>query len=86
MKAYDIHEAHRHSSEHRAAIERSTLCGCFYCRRSYASAEIVEWTDSGETALCPRCGIDSVVGDASGFPVADKDFLSAMRSFWFAGV
>jgi len=40
------------------------------------------WTDTGETAICPRCSIDSVIGDASGLPVT-KEFLKEMNKHWF---
>jgi hypothetical protein len=49
--------------------------------------EITEWCDedsmgAGQTALCPRCGIDSVIGSASGFPLT-PEFLEAMNRRWF---
>ena len=34
------------------------------------------------TATCPRCGIDSVIGDASEFPVT-TEFLQKMQRRWF---
>ncbi|HEY5771822.1 MAG TPA: cytoplasmic protein, partial [Chitinophagaceae bacterium] len=62
-------------------------CGCFYCVGIFKSAEIIEWTDEdnpkGQTALCPICGIDSVIGDKSNFPITDKNFLNQMHSFYF---
>jgi hypothetical protein len=79
--------AHKQSSNHRAEIEASTTCGCFYCENLFAPQEIEDWTDDdadgvGQTALCPRCGIDSVIGDKSGYPVT-PDFLAEMRRHWF---
>jgi len=35
-----------------------------------------------ETAFCPKCGIDSVIGDASGFEMTPA-LLHAMHEFWF---
>ena len=78
-------DAHGHSSRHRPAIEASSRCGCFYCRAVFAPAEVAEWIDEpggGQTALCPRCGIDSVVGSASGVPITAA-FLRAMHARWF---
>jgi hypothetical protein len=75
--------AHKHSSRHREEIERSNLCGCFYCGKSYAPADIKDWTDEGDTALCPSCGIDSVIGSASPYPVTERPFLQAMHARWF---
>lgn len=79
MTAEDLEAAHAHSYENRAEIERSDFCGCFYCRKTFVSADIAEWTDDGLTALCPRCGIDSVIGAASGLPVHRPHFLGAMK-------
>lgn len=83
----DIREAHKHSSSHRAEIEASEACGCFYCCSTFKPSDVSDWTDEnvggiGQTALCPRCGIDSVIGSRAGFSV-DLEFLRAMKSFWF---
>ncbi|MFT3808618.1 MAG: hypothetical protein QM698_01740 [Micropepsaceae bacterium] len=43
---------------------------------------IEDWCDDDDTALCPKCGIDSVIGDASGFPV-ERAFLIQMRARYF---
>jgi hypothetical protein len=84
----DVRDAHAHSIHHRSALAESTLCGCFYCLATFPPGEIVEWIDEenpdgeGRTALCPRCGVDSVIGDKSGFDIS-KQFLVRMRSYWF---
>ena len=82
--------AHAHCAIHRAEVEASQSCGCFYCCEVYPPAEISEWIEDafrdgrrGETALCPRCGIDSVLGDKSGLPITDADFLKAMNRYFF---
>jgi hypothetical protein len=83
-------KAHRHCALHYDEIQRSDLCGCFYCLHIFRPAEILDWFDdhnviegkSGSTALCPKCGIDSVVGSASTYPIT-KDFLLAMQARWF---
>jgi hypothetical protein len=81
-------EAHRHSTLNAREIASSTICGCFYCREMYVPAEVTEWIDDtihgqeGRTALCPKCGIDSVIGSAAGFPIT-AEFLAAMRERWF---
>jgi len=74
--------AHARSSRHRLEIEASDECACFYCRRRFLPGAITEWTDDGETALCPHCGIDSVLGSASGFSLR-PEFISAMHYYWF---
>jgi hypothetical protein len=78
----DVEAAHQHCSNHRSEITTGTRCGCFYCCAVFHPDEIKEWVDYGETALCPRCGIDSVIGDRSGYPVQNQ-FLERMRTRWF---
>jgi len=78
----DLEHAHKHCSRHRPELWASTLCGCFFCLETFIVDEITDWTDKGDTALCPNCGIDSVIGDAAGFPET-PDFLAAMERRWF---
>lgn len=83
-----IREAHAHSSNHRGEILGSQKCGCFYCGQIFPPDKIAEWTDptdedsDGTTAMCPFCGIDSVIGDRSGFPITDA-FLLDLNKYWF---
>jgi hypothetical protein len=79
--------AHRHSSYHRDELGDSELCGCFYCCAVYPPVEIHTWVDDdlsgvGQTALSPRCMIDSVIGSASGYPITEE-FLGTMNRHWF---
>jgi len=41
--------------------------------------EIQDWTDDGDTALCPKCGIDSVIGSVSGYPICKGLISPVMR-------
>ena len=85
MSEADHIAAHKHSINHRDEIEASDTCGCFYYLQVYPPSELVEWIDDpdppGVTALCPWCGIDSVIGSASGYPIT-KEFLKRMRRYW----
>jgi hypothetical protein len=89
----DVVAAHEHCSNHRTELAASTVCGCFHCCRLFAPGEIVDWIDPapemveevgrpGQTARCPRCGIDAVIGDRCGFPITAV-FLDVMRAHWF---
>jgi hypothetical protein len=72
----DYIRAHRHAIYHREEILASERCGCFYCGAIFLPSEVVDWTDAeelfdkGTTAICPKCGIDSVI-------------LKRMRIQWF---
>jgi len=85
-KAYtlldDIVNAHQHSSLHRDKLLNDFICGCFYCIAIFSPLEIKEWCDKGNTAICLYCGIDSVIGESSGFPIT-KEFLTKMHKHWF---
>lgn len=65
---------------------RSEACGCFYCLETFRAREIQEWTDEvegvGQTAICPHCDLDTVIGSASGYPI-EADFLRQMRAAFF---
>lgn len=74
--------AHAFSIRHRESVINSQRCGCFYCLAIFPPDEIQEWTDDGETAMCPECGIDSVIGSDSGYPITPT-FLAKMQSHWF---
>ncbi len=89
----DLLAAHRHASNNRAEVENSAICGCFCCVQLFPPAEIVAWTGleaadfedpdsfNGGTALCPHCGSESVIGDASGYRL-DVHFLGRMNEAW----
>ena len=78
----DMRLAHSKSVNHRAELEKDSVCGCFYCKSIYSPSEITAWIDSGTTALCPKCGIDAVIGESSGYPITE-DFLTMMNNYWF---
>lgn len=84
MDEFDpIIAAHKHSSNHREELLASENCGCFYCAQIYSPSEIEDWIDDNDgCALCPKCGIDSVIGSASGYPIT-TDFLKQMKKRWF---
>ena len=56
----------------------------------FLTNKINEWYDdkslepnkTGQTALCPYCGVDSVLGSASGYSIT-VEFLTRMREYWF---
>ncbi len=87
MENYDLRTAHEAARFNREILARDSKCGCFYCLRVFSPSEIEEWCpelDDGEevTAICPYCGIDSVIGESSGFPIT-QDFMQSMNRRWF---
>jgi hypothetical protein len=75
-------DAHKHASRHRHELEASPRCGCFFCFKTFAVGTIKSWIDANQTALCPHCGVDAVIGE---FAVRiDDQFLRRMHRHHFA--
>jgi hypothetical protein len=81
--APQLAEALKHASQHRVELEASTHCGCFFCFRTFPPLSIKSWIDAKQTALCPGCGVDSVLGNASSHRIDDA-FLRKMHDQFFA--
>jgi hypothetical protein len=80
-----LEQAHKSCSSHRHEIMNGNLCGCFYCLQTFLSTDIEDWIEEGnekeETAICLKCGIDSLL--SSKFPITDYIFLKEMNNRWF---
>ena len=86
--------AYRYVSNNWEQIEASKMCGCCNCTEIFPAEQIVAWTGldfddvdnpdavKQQTALCPKCGSEAVLGDKSGFPI-NTGFLARMNEAWF---
>ena len=85
-----IIDAHEHSSNNRKELESSHKCGCFYCKTEFkaedvnfdACMNVADKDLENPTIFCPYCGIDALIGDASGYRIT-TEFLSDMHDYWF---
>jgi len=80
-----LKQAHERSCRNKATLSASEKAGCFHCCKVYPASQVKEWIreeGDGATAVCPHCGIDSVIGSSSGWPLTAA-FLEAMRHRWF---
>ncbi len=82
MSEHELTSAYGHAVRHRVEVLRSEACGCFHCLSLFPPSDIKSWIDTGQTALCPRCGMDAVIGSESGLELSE-DFLEAMGRRWF---
>ena len=88
IKSPNYIQAHEFCHNHMKRLQRDRVCGCFFCLEIFHSSEITEWIiednacDRFGTAICPDCGIDSVIGESSGYPIT-KNFLKMMQQHWF---
>lgn len=66
----------KHIKNNEIEILGSQKAGCFFCGHEYSARKINDWANSrkGMSAICPVCGVASVIGDASGLPT-DSAFL-----------
>ena len=66
----ELNAIYTHSIRNEEPTRKSNLCGCFHCISIFPAtdiklSEMVVEKDGFKTAICPICGIDSVIGDAS---------------------
>jgi hypothetical protein len=72
---------HKGCSYNRELLMISKICGCFHCLSVFGHQEIRKWTERNNTALCPRCEVDAVIGDAS-HPGLTRGTLEEMHKRW----
>ena len=49
----------------------------------FKTKELIEWieeSDKKETAICPKCGVDSILSEK--YPISDKIFMEEMQNYW----
>lgn len=73
----DLLKLHDRCRNNKEELNKSSKCGCFYCKKIYDPKEISEWTDNGQTAICPYCSIDSVISNPS------KEDLDILHKYYF---
>ncbi len=57
----------KHSKDNEIEILQSKDAACLFCRSHFSARDIKDWhsEEEGVTAICPECGMASVIGDAS---------------------
>jgi hypothetical protein len=78
----DVIAAHKHSSFHKKQLQKEQVSGCFCCCKTFSSKKLEFYYDDGQTAYCPCCYIDSVIGESSGYEITEE-FLIAMEDYYF---
>lgn len=83
----DLLRAQQHAQRNRGEIEDSDRCACFHCGAAFRPTAIVGWVRNDarrehDTARCPSCGFDAVLGSASGLRLT-PEFLGRARRQWY---
>jgi len=85
-KAVIYRTAHKYSIRNWEALtSKEQMCGCFSCCRIFPSSELTDKLpemDGQYTAWCHYCGVDSIIGESSGFPITEY-FIKKMHDYWF---
>lgn len=83
MKTTNVQSLSTLSIRNKSLVEKSTNCGCYHCGKIFSASDVVEWVDREDppTALCPFCGIDSVLGDYS--IELTPELLAEWKRYWF---
>ena len=79
MTETELKDLHGFAKHNRYNVMLSKECGCFYCLATFPGSEVKNWIDMTETAMCPKCGIDSVLPGGRGTP----EVLKEMQAYWF---
>ena len=80
----DYHAIHKYCTNNHEALLRAKKCGCFYCCTIFNPAEITEWVEQDDSAVCPHCGIDSVIPESeTGEYELTEELLKEMYKVWF---
>ena len=61
-----------------ASTKLTEKCGCYYCLEVCNFKEVTEFVDDGQTALCPNCGIDSLVSG-----ITSREALEVLSNRYF---
>lgn len=63
-----LKKLHKYCRFNRDLIEKSNKCYCFYCKSTLDAKDLlkptVQYINGGKSAICPKCGIDSILPDA----------------------
>lgn len=80
--------AHTFSFGNHEDLRKPQRCGCFYCLQIFPSDQLreedcIEEGSGVLTVCCPFCGIDSVIGESSGYQIT-PELLHKMHEYWFS--
>lgn len=67
--------------KNRKALEESASAGCYQCLAVIPTQDVADWTDWGQTGLCPMCGCDCLIADSHGVPL-DEEHLKKIHDYW----
>ena len=76
LSTQQLKNLHEESFANKERLSKTSVAGCFNCLRVMPVSAIEEYCDD-DTAVCPHCGIDSLLGET------DPDTLAQMKAYAF---
>ena len=86
LSTYQIHHDYTFANED--YVKSSNKCGCFHCGKIFDASEVeeekyIKEKNGKRTAICPYCGIDSVIPDSK--VELTSELIQLMNDEWFGG-
>lgn len=69
--------------KNKSLLSISRNAGCYHCCKIFKADEVKEFTDEGETALCPICKVDAIIFDCIGYELTESNLQKSYK-YWFA--
>lgn len=57
------------------------VCGCYNCQQIFRFKDITDFWDEGEVAVCPNCGLDSVVVETADMQVTAQRLFAMRKTY-----
>ena len=82
-----LEAAHEHCFGNEPEVRASENACCISCARTFRAELATEakgqrgWDDL--TVFCPVCTFDTIIGDKSGYPVGETEFIAAINRRYF---
>lgn len=76
-----LREAPIYTMKNKRFIDESETCGCYSCLSVFSKHDITDWTDDGQTAICPKCKVDCVLSQTYGIELDEKN-LKIVHDYW----
>ncbi|MEQ9288684.1 MAG: cytoplasmic protein [Cyclobacteriaceae bacterium] len=77
-----IHKAIDYATSNEEDLKNSELAACYYCKSIFKASEVKEFLETERTALCPKCGIDSVLPSNSPIELTTENLVE-LNKHWF---
>lgn len=73
-----------HTKNNDLEILQSHKCSCLLCRHTIDAREVQDWisNEDGVSAICPECGMDALIGDASGLVFTKEELREINRKYF----